>query len=466
MRLIRLTTEENDGRFDCDFNEDLVIPPNSQIALHSFTTQFPSTNIVINSLNNELLYTVNGTTNTKIILPEGTYTNANVQEFFSQTQQKLNESLAYAELQVGKQWRAGIFGGKTQFTVAQGRWTNSGEAILKNVDVIMTPGTFGQYQRSGGTIATNDAFIYFNRPIVKGSGFFNTKLLVDSTVQTNGGFILTLTSNCPNASTTTIRPDTIEYGIRFNGVGIPYSDITNGVTTESATLGQLGDTVQFTYALGTMTYNIVRADNTNIVLKTSPFNHMSNYFPVVVYNGDCKTSTAWYVRDPFYTLSGTLDDNLDLDLTASGFPIAPQFAGTNNFFQFNSASLAKEFGYATSRIPENGFINTVHYAYTATTPFQLRDYSDTYIVELLNIQLNSMDAMTKQHKNYLAIVPHLQDLRELVVYVSPMLIFLDLNNKFPLSYRQIKARILRDDLTPVTTYGLTQMAILIKSYDE
>lgn len=465
MRLIRLTTEENDGRFDCDFNEDLVIPPNSQIALHSFTTQFPSENIVINSLNNELLYTVNGTTNTRIILPEGTYTNANVQEFFSQTQQKLNQSLAYARLQVGKQWRAGIFGGKTQFTVAQGKWTNSGSSILKNVANVGVPGT-QVYQRLGGTMASNDAFLYFNRPIVKGSGFFNTKLLVDSTVATNGGFILTLTSNCPNASTTTIRPDTSEYGIRFNGVGLAYSDITNGVTTESTTLAQLGDTAQFTYALGNMTYNIVRADNTNIVLKTTPFNHTSDYFPVIVYNGDCKTSTAWYVSDPFYSLNGTFDDNLDLDLTAPGFPIEPQFGGTNNFFQFINTNLAKQFGYATSRIPENGFLNGVHFLYTATTPFKLRDYSDTYIVELLNIQLNSMDALTKQHKNYLAIIPHVQELRELVVYVAPMLIFLDLNNKFPLSYRQIKARILRDDGNNVTTYGLSQMAILIKSYDE
>jgi len=471
MRLIRLTTEENDGRFDCDFNEDLVIPPNSQIALHSFTTQFPSATIVINTLNNEIRYGVDDSGSKRIILPQGTYSNANIQEFFGQTQQLLNESLAYTQNQVGKQWRAGIFGGKTQFTIKQGIWNTSSSVLTdnnsKNVAFVGTlnPTVILRYQRLGGVMTSNDAFLYFTTPIVKSSGFFTQRVFVDSTSQTNGGFILGLTSNCPNASTTEINPNSLEYGIRFNGVGLPYSEISDGITTETTVLGVLGDTLQLNYALKKMTYTIKRFAGGEVILKEGIFNHMSDYFPVSILNGDCILGETWYIKDPFYNVSET-DDNVGLGTDTARFPIPPQFEPTPNFFEFVSGSLAQEFGYINARIPEVGFRSGVNFAYTATNPFVLRDYSDTYVVELLNIQLNSMDAMTKQHKNFLAVVPHLQDLRELVVYVAPILIFLDLNNKFPLSYRQIKARILRDDLTAVTTYGLTQMAILIKSADE
>jgi hypothetical protein len=313
-------------------------------------------------------------------------------------------------------------------------------------------------------MASNDSFIYFNLPIVKSSGYLRQNILVDSTVLTNGGFILGLTSVCPDANTTSINPTTLEYGVRFTGVGQPYFEIRDGVSTETVVVGQLNDTVVISWENGNMRYRVLRSNGqTEVILSATPFNHMTDYFPLTVFNGDCVLGSVNYIGDPFYTVpSDDAIPTLPEEVGAGFYPAVK----TDNFFEFNSATLALEFGYIFPRMPQTGFINTISYSYIGDRPFALRDYSDTYIVELLNIQLNSMDAMTKQHKNYLAIVPHLQDLRELVVYVAPMLIFLDLNNKFPLSYRQIKARILRDDLTAVTTYGLSQMAILIKSYDE
>jgi hypothetical protein len=473
MRLIRLTTETNDGRFDCDFNEDLVIPPNSQIALHSFTTQFPSATIVVNSLNNELSYSLDGDDNIKtIVLPIGTYSNANIQEFFSQTTQRLNASVAYQTGQIGKQWRAGIFGGKTDFSIKRGLFRtisiqpNQNNSFWKNVaNVSDDPATEGnRYQRDGGNMASNDAFIYWNLPIVKSSGYIRQKVLVDSTVPTNNGFIIGLTSVCPDVATTSINPTNLEYGVRYTSVGEPYYDIVDGVSSQSAVMGALNDIINIIWAENGIVYRVTRENGDTETIRDTTFNHLTDYFPLVVFNGDCILANTNIICDPYY--SPTTTDNMtpteEEELGAKFYPAVK----TDNFFEFNTATLAQEFGYFNARIPETGFVNTINYSYIGDNAFILRDYSETYIVELLNIQLNSMDAMTKQHKNYLAVVPHLQDLRELVVYVSPILIFLDLNNKFPLSYRQIKARILRDDLTSVTTYGLSQMAILIKSSNE
>ena len=275
-----------------------------------------------------------------------------------------------------------------------------------------------------------------------------------------------LTSVCPDSSTQTINPTTLAYGVILTVAGSPYLEIRDGVTTETTTIAQIDDLIYISWVDGSVRYRVQRVNgDTEVILSGTPYNHTTDYFPLVVFQGDGVLGQAQVVCDPFYTVPDA-DDLIPAEPQELEVPFPPKGSKTQNFFQFNTATLAQEFGYNTARIPQNGFIDTISYSYLGDSAFVLRDYSDTYIVELLNIQLNSMDAMTKQHKNYLAIVPHLQDLRELVVYVAPMLIFLDLNNKFPLSYRQIKARILRDDLTPVTTYGLSQMAILIKSFDE
>jgi hypothetical protein len=56
MKLIRLTTTDDLGVFSNTFNEDIIIEPNSRIALHSLTTQVNTENIVIDAQNDDIVY--------------------------------------------------------------------------------------------------------------------------------------------------------------------------------------------------------------------------------------------------------------------------------------------------------------------------------------------------------------------------------------------------------------------------
>ena len=47
MRLIRLTTENQECIFDAEFTANLIIKPYSQIALSSFTTQLDNLNLTL-----------------------------------------------------------------------------------------------------------------------------------------------------------------------------------------------------------------------------------------------------------------------------------------------------------------------------------------------------------------------------------------------------------------------------------
>ena len=51
MKLIRLTTETNDGRFDNDYNDEIILKPNSKIALQSVAVESDITELIIDGSN-------------------------------------------------------------------------------------------------------------------------------------------------------------------------------------------------------------------------------------------------------------------------------------------------------------------------------------------------------------------------------------------------------------------------------
>jgi hypothetical protein len=251
----------------------------------------------------------------------------------------------------------------------------------------------------------------------------------------------------------------IAFGIRFVRATDPYRYIVNGATTVSTgILPQVDDTISIDIAEGVLKLNIIRVGGTVVTLHTNTYNHITNLFPVTIFVGDTILGSTQFGVDPFYSPEEQEEEE-EQELGGALF----RRAKTDNYLQFLSPGLASILGFDNTRIPTTGFIKGISVDYEARNRFILRDVSETYIIELLNISLDSMDAQSKQRRNFLAVVPQVSQIREHVVYVTPTLIFLDLNNQYRQNYRQIRARILKDDLTPVTTYGLSQMTLIIQN---
>ena len=95
MKLIRLVTEDPTALFDNTFNEDLVVEPNSKLALQSLSIETENNVIIINSSNNEISYqSTTGFTKT-IDLDHATYTRANYEDLFTDITNKLNDSVGF-----------------------------------------------------------------------------------------------------------------------------------------------------------------------------------------------------------------------------------------------------------------------------------------------------------------------------------------------------------------------------------
>ena len=76
MRLIRLTSNSSDGIIDNNFQAEILIKENSQIALDSLTTEISPFEIVIDTSNDEITFTIEvgkSKADKTITLTHGTY---------------------------------------------------------------------------------------------------------------------------------------------------------------------------------------------------------------------------------------------------------------------------------------------------------------------------------------------------------------------------------------------------------
>jgi hypothetical protein len=473
MRLIRLTSKQLQGIFDCNFNSDIVIQPYSKIALHSFTSQFNRLEITINSQNDTIQYSVDGAGSVKALsLPHGTYDDSTIKQLFEIVTQNLNQSMDYTKNQLGRQWFAGMLEGRVMFQCMAGTIISPPSlpimSFVKLVNVAQnTVYGPGAYQRNGGISSQQDAFMYFTATQCKGSGSFRAKYIADDE-PTNSGFQLVYALQPPSATTTIINPASVSYGIRLVDAMQPYKITINGSETATLITPVIGDTLAIDTFGGSVYLRVYRlAGNVVHTLHTSAYDHTTNYFPIAVFVGDTVMNTIRFSSDYFYNNNNppsVVDNTLEAN---NNLPTLTRIAPTLNFLQFNDVNLSLEFGYKQPRYPASGFsapeINAV---YLAENGFQLRDFSESFIIEMLNLSIDSYDALTAQRRNFLAVIPQLSTVREQVVYVAPNLVFLDLNNNSPILMRQFKSRILKEDLTPINTFGLSTLTILIKGKDE
>ena len=477
MRLVRLTTENNNCYFESIFNSDLTIKPFSKVALASFTTQLDNLNMVIDSQNNEISYSVDGSSNIKTLtLPNGTYTSSNIQDFWIATTKIFNESMAYTTNQINRQWFCGTEGGRVTFKcltgtrVAPQSTTSSGLYVAKN----LVPSGAGQGKMrkadASGAIG-NNAYLYIKSPNNKGASSLRATFFREDS-PTESGFVLGYTASNPIAGATEINPAGYLYGIRytqFTTPAVPYKYIVNGVeNVKAGVFPEEGDTLSIDTFNGYIYLRVFRS-TTNVVetLYTGFYNHQTDLFPLLLFVGVGTIINAiQFTSDPYYNIVNTFGGEPVLSTNNNYVTIPINAVITQCFIQFNSPDLATILGYNKSRYPDSGFSALAQPDFIADKSFSLRDYSESYIIELLNIKLNSMDALSHGERSILYVIPQLSQIKEHVVFEAPQLIFLNINNTYELNLRECKARVLKDDLTQFRCYGLSTIVMIIKDKDE
>ena len=76
--MIRLQTEDDNGIFDCDFHDDIILTKNSEIALHSLLVERQNKQLLINGTNNTIAFQITNQRNLTALIPHKKITKSNV----------------------------------------------------------------------------------------------------------------------------------------------------------------------------------------------------------------------------------------------------------------------------------------------------------------------------------------------------------------------------------------------------
>jgi hypothetical protein len=484
-QIIRLTTDSTQAVWDASFKEDILIPEDSQIACYSVTTNINPTELVIDYQNNQINYSVQGGDEVVgIFLTPGSFRSDNVIDLMNDMKFQLNRTMSYNDVQIGKQWNVYTVG--SFFTVECLRGAISDMTLNGtltgsiNVDTQDVGGLTGEIMYSTQDFpGSNSAFFYVKSPVCKGAASVRAQLYKKGENMATEKFIMGVSKNCPDQTTDNININSIVFGLIYNNVEGTYSLVEGGkiITTDVPVIyfgenNEGNDLVTLDFEGESIYARVYRGDNTKVTIGefSQEYDHTQDLFPVYVFPGTSIWSLIQTSTDPFYN---TPANNVSGRVAKRNLTILPNLqtvqTPSNNFLQFVDPYIASFFGFSSPRLPpgDNQYYLRDDIMYQAVSAWGLKAYSDSYIVQLLNVNLpQSYDSDSGQRVNYLDIIPSYSIIRERVVYQSSNPIYLDLQNKSVLNFRALRARLLLEDGSSPSTYGTSQLTLLVRRRGE
>jgi hypothetical protein len=485
MRLIRLTTEDPNAIFDNQFKNDIVITPKSKIALKSLSLEVDTSQLESDSSNDKISFQVSTNEGQKDAqLNHLTYDGTTAPQLFNNMDVKMNAQLTTdsgsANDNIGIQIRNSInkqtrF--QSQFLKARLGEHLDSVVLDKGPRTVNTSGSTGfkVFKASGGAtpISGNECYFYDSRDICKGGGVLRIKTSL-ITGLSGDRFIVGLTTTNPDtlSNNTPFNLSDVKYGIQAGHSGDKYYPILNGVVgSASSFTPATNDITEMGISGGQVVGRIWKTANSNYDDILTPQNYsFEDLYPIIILLGrdtEIQLQNLRYTPNPYH--SNTTYSGYDLDNEGRLGATPPNQGNygkeTQHFLQFEGSSLSSFLGYSNNRIPQSGTQLSTNFTATANKIFRPNNISDAFIVEMLNIGLDSYDGETQDRKSYLSVVPK-SDSSGGVVYDAVYPIFIDINNFQPLSLRNIKCRILNNDLSPVNMLGLSTLSLLIENGDE
>lgn len=505
MRLIRLTSSNPEGIFTNNFNADIKINPKSKVALKSLSIEVALSTIVIDSDNDIVKFQVSGTSGIQEAqLTHASYDPINHPSLMKDMNEKMNAQLtntgtndtAMIGLEIKNEIGVADTKFKSQFRRAPLVESTHKQVLDKATNAVTRTAGFGAdrgYYKGGKTTGSNvdSSVMFYPQYISKGAGVWRAQIRNASDLSDNLVFGLT-TSNLDNVNFTggLLPSDKINYAIHLETTATNYKFIKNGVNTPPL-LGQLpnvvgtndasNDFLEIAISGGFIEGRIYNVGAANaIIIFKEPYENMNTteLYPFISFRGATANTSMKLVRpslsffnNPLQSVSEFEKEVTDEHAVHAVNANPPQQLRrtTNHFLEFEGQSLATFLGFTFPRLPAdpNTFVLTTNFIAEAQKIFRPNNLSDSIIVETLQglVPLNSYDGSTSQRKNFLAVIPS-SDNNGAVIYEVNTPIFIDLDNVNPTSIRNITARLLFNDLSPVRMVGLGTIVVLIKDENE
>ena len=497
MKLFRLHTE-NSNIFKGNVQSSLILPKQSQVALLNMNFEKQDNVIVINNSNDKLSYTIGDYIQT-VTLTHASYDSTNAKNMLRDIEKKLNESSSFDNKFItGMRWDVRFKSSSPSNTIAidtdyenlidpQGafRYENDG------IESTAIPAYAYSRKADNSSEGTANSAIYSNQLEFKdevehlqGSTCCLFKMTIDK-LSDNGDGVYIGISNTKGenmAEDYSFVTNKISYGIYAKNNTTNYQIITpSGLVTTTTAIEQAiaeqddNDVILIGYNLGKIK-GIVYQKSTpaGIVLFDEVYDPTFqgvNLYPIlgVYQQTDVRFRHMRICTEVQYDdLNNQIsynDNDLDVNLSAIDGVPTQQLGQKNPMnFNFQNEQQALILGYRSPNIsvgPNDLF------RLTAQNRISFVDTSEAYIVELMNLKLDSFDSFTEQRQSIIAFIQNSRQVDQPdVLFEANNPIFIDLNNDYEIPLRNIDARILTSHYQPVEIQGEANIVLLFKEKGE
>lgn len=141
-------------------------------------------------------------------------------------------------------------------------------------------------------------------------------------------------------------------------------------------------------------------------------------------------------------------------------PLKPNQQPSIHTLAFSSMTLPNFLGYRLQTY-STAAINPARFK--ADAMFDITDTADSFVVELLSLELDSYNSVgvSGGRRSILATVPKTEGVDGTIVYEVNYPTFIDIRNKNPVAIRNIRARILKSDMSSMIISGTATMTLLL-----
>jgi len=492
--LVRLSTQDEKSVFDGDLYEDLVIPAKASVALQNLTILQAEENLIVDNTNDEIEFEIYQGKPLTATLTTATYTKTNLNDLLDDINAKMNGVIANTDgLPVtntnyeplfrkynGSEYNMNISKtGKVQLqyvkTPRLAPVLSLPYIVGKNIDITSA----GTMKRDGGTQGDDDSYVYSTKPFVMGAG--SIICTIDDLLAGAGiDIIMGLSTENPDITPGVYDESLIKIGLNMKSLNEQMIGIINGVATplvEPVANTPIITRNKFTYTfelfngilhLGMYNTNSNPSGTARFKLETQ-YTYGEELYPIImmrktdiVSNTDVVLKKVFWMTSQFYSTS--FNDTLNSPVYNEGNITAR--VPTNNSDQtdmsvkFSGTSLSEYLGFTNSVYNLPAIDNTFNLV--ASVPNESIFLPQSVVVELMSIPLKSYDTDTHSRKSILAVIPNLSQKQNKVIYEAPYPLYIALNNDKDLLIRNIKARLLNDDLSEMALDGIANMTLLFK----
>lgn len=488
MRLLRLTTRKDVAEFNATYNGDIVLQPNSKIAVQSASINTLPTTILIDTTNGRINYQIREDLGEQeLFLTSRNYEAGQLEDLLKDMETKLNESVVFVNTDpsnkvLGLQWKVDLNGdNKVEIKYDIGRYNlfETSWNLATGVTFASTGGD-ARYKALGGdatavTDFSRNALLPF--PIAKGCGFVRART---RRLENADGFIFGVYEDASLDNTSFNNISKVKYGFRVtiaDGTNKVYHSIIEGVEDPnvSATMDSYtqnsndNEVMEIEVNGGNVNLNIYRTNGDLVQVNSIPYNQ-ENLLPCLAFFGTRATTQVSFIRSttsPFGNQPTFQSVGGDLSTNAPPQPPSQVNPNDKNNLIFQSPLLSSYLGFSNQRQPVGGDLEGATATYTADNQYFKPQEADAMLIQIQSLQVESYDSYSDtifpaggQRANILSVIPQTQTSGK-IVYEPPYLTFLNLNNREPISLRNLDIRILREDYSRISITGLGSLVVII-----